>query len=745
MKPWSAPVFNVAVIPALPLDTWLANRNLTDLSELLYRRRDYLAGYRVPNLHSLANLLQNPWQLAGALPALPLPALQVIEAHAALGRSVTIDALAGFLTESGSPEQHRANVVGVLDQLAADALAWSADGLHSDLATGFEQLIPSPLGLGPSGEVLLARMNVEKLRATLRELGLPRTGDRARLQATLRGFYLDADGIRAQVATAPPAIRGELEAEAAGTRVTPTGYAHDRRGLEREVESWGLARAMLFRDINYHLVMPSQVRRALRGKDFRAPFDPVPDEIPTTSTSVDQITGEAGSAALEFLAATTAILDNLARQPAPALKDGGLGVREIRKLAKAARVSEPTVTLVIALARQIGLVSERNSRVGVSESHLTWNRIEPNVRLGQLVIAWWRLGYLPTLPPNVEPTGASFLTSVHHRDERALRQATTQAFVDAGEGQSVTDLAALASTITWSHPVLVAGREAAIPTIIAEAQQLGVLGGTGCSPMAFALSSASEPDLEAAAGATLPAMRTTATFGSDLTVLVTGSPTAHVNTLLDACADRESSGSASLWRFSPASVRRAFDEGSSAAELLSSLTDIAGGPLPQTLEYLITDIGRRHGAVTVTAGLCILHTREDAALLHEICADRSLKQLCLQLIAPTVAVSQQNSEITLTALRKAGYLPAAAGVPAAGITTLPNLPGNTTIPNLPGNDPTGDDLDFDELAKEFGVDIERFLGPIFGSPAKKPSNEKSARQRARAMAMDLQAGRPYTR
>jgi hypothetical protein len=31
--------------------------------------------------------------------------LQVIEAHAALGRSVTIAALAGFLTESGSPEQ----------------------------------------------------------------------------------------------------------------------------------------------------------------------------------------------------------------------------------------------------------------------------------------------------------------------------------------------------------------------------------------------------------------------------------------------------------------------------------------------------------------------------------------------------------------------------------------------------------------------------------------------------------------
>ena len=729
-------MFNDAVIPALPLATWLANRNLTDLAELLYRRRERLAGYRVTDFHSLADLLENPWALAGALPSLPLPALQVIEAHAALGRSVTIDALAGFLTVSGSPEQHRANVLGVLDLLTADALAWSADGVHSDLAKGFEQLIPSPLGLGPSGEMLLARMNVETMRATLRELGLPRAGDRARLLAALRGFYLDAGGIRGQVAAAPSAIRGELEAEAAGTRVTPTGYAHSRRGLEREVESWGMARAMLYRDLNYRVVMPSQVRLALRGNDFRAPFDPAPGEIPTRTTSVAQVTGEAGTAALEFVAATTMVLGSLARQPVQALKDGGLGVREIRKLAKATRVSEAQVTLVLALAREIGLVSERTSRVGVSELYPTWNRTEPNVRLAQLVMAWWRLGYLPTLPPKVEaPTGATIMTSVHHRDERALRQATTRAFVDSGEGQSVTDLAALAARITWSHPILVAGRAAAIPTIVAEAPQLGVTGGTGCSPMAFALVSAEEPDLAAAAGATLPATTTTATFGSDLTVLVSGSPTAHVTTLFDACADRESSGSASLWRFSPASVRRAFDEGSSAAGLLSSLGDIAGGPLPQPLEYLITDVGRRHGVVTVTAGLCVLHSRDDPALLQQICSDRSLKQLGLQLIAPMVALSQQNSDTTLTALRRAGYLPSDASGPAV----------ITTSPSPPRNDLPSDELDLDELAKEFGVDIERLLGPIFGGPAKREGNEKSARQRARAIAKTLHAVRPGTR
>ena len=160
----------------------------------------------------------------------------------------------------------------------------------------------------------------------------------------------------------------------------------------------------------------------------------------------------------------------------------------------------------------------------------------------------------------------------------------------------------------------------------------------------------------------------------------------------------------------------------------------------------------------MTAGLCVLHSHQDPALLQQICSDRSLKQLGLQLIAPMVALSQQNSETTLTALRGAGYLPSDTGGRSAGITTSPNpprkdLPGNS--PNLPRNDlpsddlPSddlpGDELDLDELAKEFGVDIERILEPIFGGPLKREGNEKSARQRARAMARTLQAARPGTR
>ena len=101
-----------------------------------------------------------------------------------------------------------------------------------------------------------------------------------------------------------------------------------------------------------------------------------------------------------------------------------------------------------------------------------------------------------------------------------------------------------------------------------------------------------------------------------------------------------------------------------------------------------------------------------------------------------VALSQQDSETTLTALRRAGYLPSDASGQVAVITTSPKLLRD----DLPS-----DDSDLDELAKEFGVDVERMLDPIFGGLDTLEVNERSARQRARALAKSLQGARSDTR
>ncbi len=704
---------------------WLAGRSIDSLSELLFRRNQLFTGQRSNNFHDVAHVLQGQWSLGSVLPLLSLPDLQVIEAHAALGGSVPISSLAGLLADSGDPERRRSQVVRVLARLAEYGVAWSDDGVVSHLADGFDTLIPSPLGLGPSVETNLTRMSADDMKKRLRHLSLPRTGNRAALEATLRDFYLDTDHIRAEVADAPPEIRAEFISRAYETQPKRTGHDAVRYRIEQETQSWAIARGFLRRSDDYALVIPAQVQLALRGNDFCAPFDPLPPKVPVTTGSQQRINGEAGSAALDFLGSTTIVLDHLARQPAATLKYGGLGVREISKLAKISRSSETRIRLILALARNLGLITEKNSRATVSETYLAWGGADPAARIAQLAVTWWWLGNIPTLDWKENSHVSPLVQSVAaHQDDRDLRRATLQAITELGTEKFIVDLDALATWINWNHPVLVAGRSDAVRAILAEAQQLGVLGGTACGPMAHALAPFDEAALHAAASATLPPIATKATFGSDLTVLVSGSPASHIGSLLDSCGDRESGGNATVWRLSPSSVRRALDGGRSASDLLSALADVADGPLPQPLTYLVNDVGRRHGVVTVLDAVSCLRSK-DASLLREMCSDRSLKRLGLQLIAPTVAISGLSKADALAALRAAGYLPAAEGV-----TSDVAARESGAIPIDPA------------LVRRDGVGVAGQLPWQSGRSKDRKPSEMARRRRARTMAEQLKDGRP---
>lgn len=150
---------------------------------------------------------------------------------------------------------------------------------------------------------------------------------------------------------------------------------------------------------------------------------------------------------------------------------------------------------------------------------------------------------------------------------------------------------------------------------------------------------------------------------------------------------------------------------------------MAGAPLPQPLAYLITDIGRRHGIVTVVAALCCLRS-EDTSLLREMCSDRSLKRLGLQMIAPTAAISGQGTDNTLAALRAAGYLPATQDV------TTEVAAGKSGPPVI----------DLARVRADHDAAVEQLQRLSAESRAREPS-ARGTRRRARAMAEALRSGR----
>jgi Helicase conserved C-terminal domain len=138
----------------------------------------------------------------------------------------------------------------------------------------------------------------------------------------------------------------------------------------------------------------------------------------------------------------------------------------------------------------------------------------------------------------------------------------------------------------------------------------------------------------------------------------------------------ESRGTATIWRFTPDSVRGALDDGWSADELRAELAAATDRPLPQPLDYLIGDVARRHGSVRVRGVRSCVTGAE--AEISEILHTRSLRRLQLSRLAPTVLASPLEADDLLPKLRAAGFAPMPED--ADGVVTVPPT-GNRSAPS----------------------------------------------------------------
>ncbi|HEX2298487.1 MAG TPA: helicase C-terminal domain-containing protein, partial [Pseudonocardiaceae bacterium] len=218
----------------------------------------------------------------------------------------------------------------------------------------------------------------------------------------------------------------------------------------------------------------------------------------------------------------------------------------------------------------------------------------------------------------------------------------------------------LVDVLAWRYPLRYHSAEALGPYLVAtwdEAQRLGLIIDDTLSVLGRAVATeAYHEELVERAGQILPAPVGWATFLPDLTAVVSGPPSAELSRLLDLVANLETRDTASTWRLSPSSVRKALDAGHTADGLLAQLADVSDRPLPQPIEYLIKDAARRHGQLQVRAVSCVVST-SDPAVAAEIAAHRKLSGLELSHLAATVLGSAKSAEETLRLLRSAGYSP----------------------------------------------------------------------------------------
>ncbi len=134
-----------------------------------------------------------------------------------------------------------------------------------------------------------------------------------------------------------------------------------------------------------------------------------------------------------------------------------------------------------------------------------------------------------------------------------------------------------------------------------------------------------------------------------------------------------------MFRFTEGSLRRALDAGRSVEQVLSYLEQHAVHGVPQALDYVVRDLGRRHGHVRVGA-LGSFCRCDDEVLVKVLLNDKRLAALRLRELVPGLLGADAAPTDLVDRLRAAGYLPVHEGVDGAVVPTRPVATRTAPVP-----------------------------------------------------------------
>lgn len=158
------------------------------------------------------------------------------------------------------------------------------------------------------------------------------------------------------------------------------------------------------------------------------------------------------------------------------------------------------------------------------------------------------------------------------------------------------------------------------------------------------------------------------------------------------------------------SIRRALDLGETPKEMLAFLQEYSRTGVPQNVEYLINEVGGKHGHIRVGRAEMYLHV-DSPLLMKELQSRRELKGYFVRELTDTVAIlSGSDIEKVLKDLRKTGYLPVSDEIQAArsfGTAAIPS--SGRTAPKSKASVKSGsqprdayDSVDWERIARDDG-------------------------------------------
>ncbi|MFC8505108.1 helicase-associated domain-containing protein [Streptomyces sp. NPDC057411] len=703
------------------------------IAGLLRARPDLLSP--VPNdLTQLATRAGTRASVVRALERLDRFALQTAEALAVAPDPAPYAVLLALLTGDGGDAVIEAALPRALGVLREQALVWGDDERLRLVRTARELLAPSaqhpsPTGLGPTVAEATAGMSPGRLQEIIATAGLPATHDPVSAVAALTALFTDRTRMAALLDTAPPEALAVLDrlvwgppyGEVTASPAPPVRWLRDR----------GLLLPVSTRTV----VLPREAALHLRGGRAHRVPEPVPPVVETAREYRPQVVDSAAAGqAYTALATAEELLKSWDQGGPQVLRAGGLSVRDLKRTAAALDTTEQVAAFWLELLYGAGLLAsdgEADERYAPTPAYDDWLDLPPAERWVRLVVPWLAATRTSGLVGTLDGKGRALAAFGPGLDRGAApevrhRVLALQATLPPG---AAADRASLLARLRWDRPLRggsggpgtesAPGAEGAPADLRAriagwtldEAELLGVTGrGALASParalLNLPLAEAApegahpgdcEPSVAASRAATLlapllPEAVDHVLLQADLTAVAPGPLRRPLAETLSVLADVESKGGATVYRFTPGSVRRALDAGRTASDLHEFLAAHARTPVPQPLSYLIDDVARKHGHLRIGAASAYVRCDDDA-VLGEILADRRSAPLRLRRLAPTVLAAQADPGSLLEGLRAMGYAPAAESAEGDVLITRADAyrtPARTAPAPVPDGPPAPD-------------------------------------------------------
>jgi hypothetical protein len=428
-----------------------------------------------------------------------------------------------------------------------------------------------------------------------------------------------------------------------------------------------LARGLLLRRDPGTVELPREIGLQLRGERPLGPIQ-VTEPKPKTSTLQQRsVDATGGGEALELVRHVEKLIASWSAEPAPVLRTGGLGVRELRKAAKDLDVDERRAALLVELVVGADLVANTEAAepewVPTTKADV-WIAASAEVRWATIAHAWLELPRLPALIGRRDEKDKLFtpLTDEIRRAQAPRdRRWILEALSAFPKGTAIANPSELAALLGWRAPRRGGRqRDELVRWTVEEGTSIGVLALGAITSAGRVLLDEGPGHAAKTLGEALPEPLDHVLVQADLTVIAPGRLEPDLADEMAIVANVESAGSATVYRISENTVRRALDSGRTADELHELFKIRSRTPVPQSLTYLIDDAARRHGRLRGGAAGSFLRC-DDSVLISEVLAHPEATRLELRRIAPTVLVSPLPLADVLDGLRSAGFAPAAEG------------------------------------------------------------------------------------